>query len=265
MRKSINYIIFIVLLAAIACKKEGSSEYTAKPVVEAYLMAGQPIHLHITKEILYTASTDSVETIDNLQVKIIHKNSQYLLLATGSGEYVSDSTYKVIEGDTYDLEFEYNNMTVTATTIIPSKPSGLTSSADSITIEPRDTTSHTMPTFPDPIALTWNNPSLDYFLVVVKNTETIETPINTRSEGGRPRTFRNEPSQINSYDIQAMSFIYYGLHHIILYKLNTEYALLYKDNGNNSQNLTKVTSNINNGLGIFTGINADSVAVKVIQ
>jgi len=251
------------MLTVLSCEKnQTANEYKAKAVVEAYLMANQTMRVHITKEILCTSAADTAETLDALTVKIIHNDNIYILTAKGSGNYVSDSTLIVTEGDTYKLEFEYDNNIISSSATIPSKPTGLTTSATSISVVAFDPSGGTMPTFPDPIKLTWNNPDNNYFLIVVKNVETSLDPIND-SINDKPHAFRNEPSQINSYEIQAMSFIYYGTHHILLYKLNPEYALLYNDNGNNSQNLTTPVSNITNGLGIFTGINADSVTVEV--
>ncbi|NJO24567.1 MAG: hypothetical protein HC867_00495 [Bacteroidia bacterium] len=45
--------------------------------------------------------------------------------------------------------------------------------------------------------------------------------------------------------------------------MQPEYAALYNSNGNSSQNLTTVPTNVQNGLGIFTGVNADTVFVTV--
>ena len=266
MKKTAVYMLlaaFIMLMAS--CKKdETTNEYKAKAVVEAYLLAGQIIRVYITKEILCISTADTAEALDALTVKIIHNDNTYILTAKGSGNYVSDSTLIVTEGDTYKLEFEYDNNIISSSTTIPSKPTGLTASATSITVEAFDPTGGTLPSFPDPIELTWNNMDNNYFLIVVQNVETSLDPIND-TINDRPPAFRNEPAQISSYNIMPMSFIYYGTHHILLYKLNPEYALLYNDNGNNSQNLTTPVSNITNGLGIFTGINADSVIVEVTQ
>ncbi|MGC8802585.1 MAG: hypothetical protein ACP5PS_02250 [Bacteroidales bacterium] len=56
---------------------------------------------------------------------------------------------------------------------------------------------------------------------------------------------------------------YYGHNYVILYHLNPEYAALYKFSGNTSLNIKEPTSNIVNALGIFTGINADTLNIYV--
>jgi hypothetical protein len=42
-------------------------------------------------------------------------------------------------------------------------------------------------------------------------------------------------------------------------------AALYSDNSNSSQNLSNPTTNITNGLGIFTGISSDTLYLQVKQ
>jgi hypothetical protein len=60
-----------------------------------------------------------------------------------------------------------------------------------------------------------------------------------------------------------MAFEYLGTHRIILYRILPDYSALYDVNSNSSQNLTSPDSDIENGLGIFTGINADTLWVEV--
>jgi hypothetical protein len=120
-----------------------------------------------------------------------------------------------------------------------------------------------MPTFPDPVELNRSNANHDYYIIVVQNIESSPVPTDTVNENRQ--AFRTEPIQSNTYKLQAMQFKYYGTHNIILYKLNPEYAALYNDNGSNSLNLTSPESNINNGWGIFTGINADTLHIEVTK
>jgi hypothetical protein len=255
-----QFIISCLFIAFVSCNKDNGSEYSVKAIVEAYLSPDNTVCIHITKEILYTSS-DTAVGIDNLNVKIRCNDTDYFLTPTGNGYYTADSSLKIKEGNTYDLEFEYINNVVTSTTIIPSKPTGYTESASSIAVQQFNPGSSTMPLFPDPIELDWDNSNHDYYIIVVNCTETNPTPTDTVNEN--KRSFRTEPTQSNTYKLQAMQFKYYGTHQIILYKLNPEYAALYNDNGSNSLNLTSPESNINNGWGIFTGINADTLTVEV--
>ena len=124
----------------------------------------------------------------------------------------------------------------------------------------------TRPAMPDPVKLTWTNGDNSYYMVVIENMETAPIAINDYGDKLPPgRFFRNAPTQTNQYEIQSMQFQYYGRHRLILYHLNADYAALYNDTGNSSQNLTNPTTNIENGLGIFTGINADTLLLNVIK
>jgi len=262
MKKYFLIPIIIFIISFYSCTKENNSVSSSKAIVEAYLAPNTIVSIHITSEILLTSS-DSATGIDNLNVNISSNGVNYNLTSAGNGYYNADSTLHIIEGNTYNLEFEYNGQLVTATTVIPTKPAGFTESAASIVVQQFNPGSGTMPTFPDPIELDWDNANHDYYIIVVNNIESTLVPTDTANKNNR--AFRTEPTQSNTYKIQAMQFKYYGTHNIILYKLNPEYAALYNDNGSNSLNLTSPESNINNGWGIFTGINADTLHIEVTK
>jgi hypothetical protein len=260
MKKYFLFSALIIILAFIACTKENDTVSHARAVVEAYLTPGKTLYVHITSEILLSSS-DTVSGLDNLILTVSSEGVEYPLQSMSDGYYCSDSTLHILEGYTYSLSFEYNGELVTSSTIIPSKPVNFTESATSIVVEQFDPSSGSMPSFPDPVELNWDNPGHDYYIIVVENIESDPVPTDTANDN-RP-SFRTEPTQSNTYKIQAMQFKYYGSHNIILYKLNPEYAALYNDNGSNSLNLTSPESNINNGWGIFTGINADTLQIEV--
>jgi hypothetical protein len=69
------------------------------------------------------------------------------------------------------LQFDYNGQQVSAVTSIPDKPISFSALASSVTIPSFD--GGGFPTVPDPIWLTWDNPSSDYHLLVVKSLEQI--------------------------------------------------------------------------------------------
>jgi hypothetical protein len=258
--KKIFWLLMIIFPIMNSCKKNSSDYYTAKAIVEAYLTPNQTVSLHLSSEIMYMTS-DSAAGLDNLTPIISCNGQSYQLTSSGNGYYISDTTLHIIEGNTYSLEFIYKGVTVSSSTVIPTKPSGFAASGTSIVVQQFDPNSGTMPTFPDPIELTWNNPNHDYYMIVVRNIESTLVPTDTANVN-KP-AFRTQPTQSNTYKIQPMQFKYYGTHDIILYKLNPEYAALYNDNGSNSLNLTSPESNINNGWGIFTGINADTLQIEV--
>jgi len=159
---------------------------------------------------------------------------------------------------------------VTSSTDLPTKPVNYTQSVTVIKVPSMDFSggfpSGGPPTMPDPVKLGWTNNDEGYYMVVIENTEKTPVPIYDFGNKVVPgRFFRNEPTQSNQYEIPSMNFQYYGKHRLILYHLNPEYAELYKDNGNSSQNLTNPATNVKNGLGIFTGLNADTLMLNVVK
>ena len=233
-------------------------------MVESYLRSGKRIEVLISKEGLFeNATIDTIEFI-GLTVKIAEGDNEYILQSVGGGKYISDEDVSVTQGKVYSLEFEYEGEHLSASTYVPSKPIGFELSAYEIEIyrPGPGSTPGTAPTRPEPVDVSWENPDSDYHLVVVT---VIEEDPKEISEGVvfRSGSFRNEPNTGTSYEINRFSFEYYGMHAVILYKLNSEYATLYEDTGNSSLNLKSPYSNVTNGLGIFTGVNSDTVYLNV--
>lgn len=255
--------VFTILAACItACTKETGTEATPQAVVEAYLMAEQTIIVKISEENT-AGSADSLLPIEGLTVYVIHNDIKHQLSYISDGIY-SHTSLVVHAGETWKLEFDYNGETVSAETIIPDKPLYFTGSADVITA-PSPPTAGVPPTMPDPVTYSWSNPDNDYHLLVVQCLETDPVQISTgATQIGGSNVFRTEPRQGSAEDLRPMQFKYYGLHEVKLYRIWPEYASLYEDTGDNSNNLTAPPGNIVNGLGIFTGVNiADPLTITV--
>jgi hypothetical protein len=254
----------LVMVIVSSCTEPDSGDIAVKAVVEAYLRAGQPIEVVISKEGLFENSTiDTLEFIDGLTVRINEGDNSYTLQSIGNGKYVSDESVIVVSEKTYSLDFECLNEEVSASTYVPSRPEGFELSAYEIEIVRPVPGSGTAPIRPEPIEVSWENPANDYHLVVVT---VIEKEPEEIAEGGfvfSGGSFRNEPNTGTAYAINQISFKYYGMHAVILYKLNPEYATLYEETGNSSLNLKSPYSNVINGLGIFTGVNSDTLYLNV--
>jgi hypothetical protein len=264
-----NRSIYIIICAftmalSVACTKDTTVDAAPQAVVEAYLIAGQPIEVHIHEESV-TGTVDTLQPINGLSVYIVNNGITYTLNNPGNGTYnLSSLTSKVSE--TYELKFIYKNKEVSAITEIPPKPVSFTGSATTITM-PTPPTSGTIPTRPDPVIYKWANSSNAYHLLVVKCVEANPVEIDLGGAvqvGGGGRIFRTQPTQASIENLMPNMFSYYGLHEVLLYRILPEYAALYEDNGSNSNNLTSPPGNITNGLGIFTGVNiADKLYITV--
>lgn len=261
MKKIISGFAALVIAAAFfSCSKNGNTTYEAKAVVEAYLQPGQKTLVTITREILAGEEGTGNRTINGLSVVIKYNGTSYALSQNSSGVY-ENAGIPVVAGDTYELSFTYNGKLVTATTVVPDKPINFTCSPSSITVPTFGGGSP--PSFPDPLKAKWNNPDAAYHLIAIRSVDTVASQISNIGGGGRP-AFLNTPDQGKDKEVNFNAFEYYGRNALILYRMQPELAALYNSGGTNSQNLTTIPTNINNGLGIFTAVNiADTVFVTV--
>ncbi len=248
-----------------------------KPVIEAYLAPGNRVSMKVFTEIPYSA-TDSTfsEPINGLKITINADGKIFNLTGENNGIYTSGSSEKIGKaGSIVSMSFQYNGRTVSASTVIPVKPVGFAMDLNEISRIARDFSAGPPMRGPEgnqepriPINITWSNPDNVYHFVAAQTLETEPIPITIRpvnaNENNRPRRrFNNQPVQGTASSLQSQSFEYFGKHAIILYRLNPDYAALYVNNNTTSQNIATPQSTISNGLGILTGINADTLILKV--
>lgn len=262
-----NRIVLILFLLSLvySCEELNLQEADDNvSVVECYLIPGDTINVKIVKQLIFNSSDTVCEYLDSLEVYLSDGEEDYLLSYLDSGVY--QTTALMIEASkTYTLQFEYNAKIINAVTEIPSKPENF-SISDTV-VEP-----FTMgrfppggePEMPDSIGISWSNETGDYYMIVVENIESDPDLINDYEDDDRPpRIFRNTPTQSASQELNPQTFIYYGTHRIILFHLNAEYAALYEQLGRSSLDITAPPTNVENGLGIFTGINSDTLLIEV--
>lgn len=268
---------FLMMLGLLtACDKAVVNTISGgeKPIVEAYLIPNQPIAIKIKKELLYTENLVDRETlIPGLSIKVTGDGQTYLLKPYSGLDslYRSESDVILKSGVTYSLSFDYNGKTVSASTIIPTKPVGLKSDITSI-VRTRQVITSGFGRDVDgniDVNLTWSNPKGEYHFVVAENTEskpdlvvTLPTT-STTTFNNFSRRFRSQPVQGTETRLRSQQFQYFGKYNVILLKVNPDYAALYNTSGTTSQNISTPPTTITNGLGIFTGINADTLKFQV--
>jgi len=258
-------IWILVILAMGSCQKTNLAGFQDKPVVQAYLYPDSIPVVKISKLIPFSSDmVFSSMDVTKLEVTITEQSSgtQYLLSSLGDGSYQSKDL-KISEGKTYELSFPYNGLTVSATTTVPGKPQDVKLTASSMIISQRGVAGATQaPTMPSPIGISWTNSDQSYYLLVVRNIETIRELINTR-EVGASNFFRNQPVNTGYTELSQQSFKYYGYHLVTLFKIQPEYVIFFQETSNSSLSLTEINANIKNGYGIFTGVNGYSTYVLV--
>lgn len=235
-------------------------------VVEAYITPGNQLSLKVFRQLMFENGDTTITYLNDLDLKVSDGEQWFTLSNQDSGIYVNPAI-QIEPGMLCSMAFDYNGEAISAETYIPGKPEDFSSSASSIEAFTFSDGVGGPPEMSDPIALSWLNPEEDYFLIVVENIEDNPSLINDLDdEDDRPQpVFRNTPIQSDSLDINARMFSYYGTHQIILFKLNPEYAALYEQLSSSSLDITAPPSNIVNGLGIFTGINSDTLYVEVVS
>jgi hypothetical protein len=263
MKNILKTIIALAFIPTIACKDDASKNVIPqKAVVEAYLSPNKIVDVLITKEIPFSDTTTTVVPLPNLVVKIEYDGKTVTLKSTGDGHYKSD--FKVDTLKTYRLFFDYSGQTVEATTTIPPRPIAFKTSTSDVKF-PDFQNATSQPVFPE-VKLTWSNPQSQYHLLVVKNIEA--SPVSTGlfpTGANKPsdKELRNKPTQSDNYEVRVPTLEYWGNYDMVLYRISAAHAALYTDNGSNSLNLTSPSTNVKNGLGIFTGISGDTLRLYV--
>lgn len=271
--------ILLALISIISCTKVNDVVNPGeKPIVEAYLAPGHPVSMKVYTEIPYAETSEGVsEPIEGLSIKITGSNGKvFNLKSVGSGVYVSANNELIEEAPSkYKMEFEYKGRTISAETEIPEKPVGFNISTHQIYRTQVNLSSGGFPGGPGgfggndntPVELSWSNPGNVYHFIAVENTEAEPQQIIIPPSGSEFPTFRfrftNEPLLGTHNNIQPQSLEYFGNYDVILYRINPDYSALYQSSGTTTQNLSTPPSSITNGLGIFTGINADTVKLNV--
>jgi hypothetical protein len=258
---------FIIGLAAsclmlASCKKNSSDDaYVNKPVVEAYLVQGQTLTVKLYQQKNLTDTATYGAALTGLSVSVSDGSKTVQLTEGTKGTYTYADLTFLSAGKTYTLQFKYNNVAVSATTIMPAKPVNY-ALTDSIFHVP--TTINQAYADKTLATISWSNPDSLNHVLVFKNTDNDPFNIITVRSDNKPN-FQINTSKAASYALTQSSFNYYGLYKVILLRVNDEYINLLTSNSerSSSQNLVNPPTNIVNGYGIFTAMQADTLNLRV--
>lgn len=266
---------FILFLSLMACEKDEVTNLISEtPVVTGFIYAGQRCDsIFIVRTISYGSSDTTALPINGLDVEISDGDRTYPLMNEEAGYYYSPDL--IIEsGAIYTLQFEYNNTLVAATTFVPMKKEAVVS--DTL-IEMERIVLGSFPPMgggtpgENAIEITWDNTEGDYYYVVIQNMEEDPDYINsffeaqdTLQENFRNFQFISEPQVSDYYNIDPNREIrQFGTHRVIVFRVNPEYAALYNVSDVSTLSITAPPSNVENGLGIFTGVSSDTLFFEV--
>jgi len=262
-----TFILMMVLMTVItSCSKSDTTPNSDLPVVEAYLSPGANVKVVVSQKVPYDeSSTGPAANIDSLNLYIISGKSEVKLTPLGNGTYTDTlGLIKVNADSTYLLRFDYHGITVTSTTLIPTKPTSVTQSVYYIKMSQIDPDNPGGTTHPDPVAITFANADASYYLATVECMDSVLVPVIKDSIPANDM-FSSMPVTGTEIDISPMMIRYFGMNRIILYHINPEYTTFFMRQASTSQSYQEPPTNIVNGFGIFTGINADTLYLNVIQ
>ncbi len=265
--------IFLVMLAlvAAACEPTPVAEFTDRPVVCCYLKAGETPTLTVQKLIPFQSDAQfSAENVDNLTIVITDatEGREYPLNGAGNGTY-SNPELVVESGHSYELAFQYDGEPVTATTIVPSAPVGVTFSGNSIGVmsfsRPDETAMNASKAPNEGIEISWENAEGDYY-IVEGTTESVSLVRELEEDEDMPsQSFKLDYTQGESATLSSANFNYYGKYAVSVMHIRPEYAVMSQGGATASASLVDVRGNVDGGYGIFTGVNSvtDTVTVRV--
>ena len=265
----INFPLLISILGIAvlgSCSKELMTPITGDntAVVESYLYAGDTaITVYISKIIPYSDDTsDMKEMIPGMGV-FINGNK---LSEIGDGIYrLKLMDGKVTAGATYNLQVEYGGKSLSSQTIIPDAPKDFKTSASYIYTDRVTSGTGGPPSRIDPVELSWTNTDGSYYYLVVKYLEASPDYINGDMALADFQFVQSStPTQESTYRLDQRNINCFGTYMILLYKVNPEFNDVFTKNGSNSNNLVNPNTNITNGYGVFTGMNADTLYLEVI-
>ncbi len=244
-------------------------------VVWAYLYVGEPVtSVKLTSTVPLDVDTTEAPPINDAVITLIKHGQRYECEPSpgDSGYYhYSDNDLTIETGDQFKIEIEYKDQFVTGTTVVPLKPVNVAISSLFMTIpdfsnmeslwEWRQSENRE-------IEITWDNEDDSWYYVTLENIDENPVEISSLISGGplfqsRPARFIFPPINDNSYRIRLPLITHLGLHRVNLYRVNQEYVNLYESRQQDSRDLNEPLTNIENGLGVFSAFNSESVYLDV--
>ncbi|UEG52113.1 DUF4249 domain-containing protein [Mucilaginibacter daejeonensis] len=260
-------IIYSVMLIS-ACSKDTGISVDTQPVIEGYLIPGHPISVKVYEQ-KGTADTATYgPLISGLRLQVSDGANIRTLTETAKGTYTHADDNFLIAGKTYKLSFTYNELAVSASTLMPQKPNGYTATRTTINLPYTTGMGGGNPVTgtDDSVAVTfkWNNTDSLYHVLTFINDESDPAKANLISN--RPVNFTQNVRQADHYDMYYRSFNYLGTYRAILYRVNKEYTdILTTNTSTTSQKLTNPPTNVVNGFGIFTAMRPDTITLHLTQ
>ena len=268
--KTTSIILIFIALIYTGCNNNPEFPNDTQVVLQAYLYANQPVKdIQVMSSIAIGGSDTTNTPISNASVALLRNGQRFQLSASaGSPGYYSyqgnDLTVKT--GDDFRIEVVVGGQSVTAETVVPTKPDQIALSIQTLTFQMDTLQSRigmrTRVNSTDSAVVTWSNPNGDYFFVVVESIDPSRQLI--RPDSMFTRRFISDPTNQSRFLVNDNSVLYTGKHVVRLYHVDKEYANLYRSRTQDSRTLNEPLTNVNNGLGIFSAFASDSLFFNAV-
>ena len=271
MQKLLFFPIAISLIALSACEEENSFQVIDELTIEAYLHADSTASSVLLGKVIPLDTTATIPLEEELFPVIIDEEGNTFPLQSTEDPGRYENRGLTLQSDVnYRIEVIYNNSLVTASTYIPQAPTnGELSTNELVRLQINDINDLLNQGQGEPIEVRWGAEPNTYYFVSVQNIELDPVPITTLFEEEDIETLRagftTEPFIGNSYAITPFDITHFGTYKVTIFRVNPEYVLLYEDPSNGAAGLNEVRTNVENGFGIFTGINSITLYFEVVQ
>lgn len=241
-----------------ACQKDSlDSKSTSLPVIESYLVVGQPISVKLYQQKDLADTSEYGTPITGLTVYLFDGTQKHQLTESAKGTYTYADQSILSTGKTYTLQFDYGGSPVSAQTTMPAKPQNFASQYDGVTLASGGNGPGSQSTVLN--VFTWSNPDSLYHVLSFKSASAM-TPVNSFGSS-RPINVTVNADKAAQYNMTSSTVSYIGSYNVILFTVNQDYInLISNSTRTSSQNLTQVPTNIVNGFGIFTAMQADTLS-----
>jgi hypothetical protein len=248
------------------CSDGTGSTATSDIVVRGYLYAGQPVDdIQLTSSLAIGATDTVGPPVSDAVVRLTRNGVSFLLAGDPArpGYYrYEENDLQVASGDQFGLSAIRAGQEASATTTVPNKPHAITSSAETLGVSLRAMFGSFKEVYSDDsIVVSWSGADGDLYYTLVKNVDA--NPVAITTDTLRGFDFMSQPTSQVRYQVPVRQLRHTGQYRLLVYRVNQEYADLYRSRQQDNRTLNEPFTNIRNGLGVFSAFAADSVVFYV--
>jgi len=258
----------LLSLICISCSDSPTGPAPDQVVVRGYLYAGQPVRdIFLSGTLQIGDESTEGPSIDDATVSLAKGGTSYTLVRDSlrPGYYIYPGSDLIpAPNEVFSLDIVRGGSHVTATTTVPSSPSSVTASPETLAVYLETIfDSFTRVRSDDTLLISWTASSTDLYYTVMQNVDPNPTLITEDTLAQGFASFISQPAAQLQYRVPTQILRYTGKHMVHVYHVNQEYADLYRSRQQDTRNLNEPLTNVKNGLGVFTAFASDSVSVYI--